>query len=123
MAFESLTEKLQSAFKRLRGKGRLTENFYGHNGLSKIANKVTWYIFTYDSLLIESGGRCNIDAYIDEYLTIARECINVTGTTDFIIAIIENEIKKYDTNANKDWLYLDKMLSHLQLIKNSILAL
>ena len=26
MAFEGLTEKLNAAFKRLRGKGRLTEN-------------------------------------------------------------------------------------------------
>ena len=26
MAFEGLSEKLNSAFKRLRGKGRLTEN-------------------------------------------------------------------------------------------------
>ena len=43
MAFESLTERLNGVFKKLRGKGKLTVHFYSDEQLKAFANLLGQY--------------------------------------------------------------------------------
>ena len=64
-----------------------------------------------------------MDAYLDDHLSIARECIRIYGSSEHIIRVINFKMNEYNSDANKNWIYLDKMLSHLTLIKENIYAL
>lgn len=91
--------------------------------LEQIGEKFVRQLEIYDCLLVESGGRCGIGVYMDEHLYIAQKCISVTGTSDYIVNIIDKAIIQYSSDSCKQWKYRDLMLKHLQSIKDNLFAL
>lgn len=91
--------------------------------IEQLTKRTIWYLEVYDCMLVESGGRCDTNAYLDEHLSIALECIDVMGNSEDIMNIINYEIEKHSLASYKRWIYLEKKLMHLSHIKEAILAL
>ena len=89
--------------------------------LNIVKKKVVKLLNTYDGLLVETGGRCGTHAYIDIHLSIAQECINLTGSNNDVIVALDEARAEYSSYDN--WKYRDLMLEHIVVIKKSVLAL
>lgn len=84
-------------------------------------NEAVELICMYDGLLHEWGSRCETGLYMDQYLSLVREYIRITGTSDRFIVVIDGFIDEY--MANKKLRCCEKMLEHLAIAKKTILEL